>query len=209
MKTTIVITAIIALIGVGYLLALQFQPAPDNSAQIAEWKAEKQEYREVEQRLCSEIIRQKVINDSLKAIPPQIDKQIIYLQAEVDSSIAEDSLNAISEYRAGLNLLDIRTESTPELTLRELGIGAHVFRETYGLHLKIPYLYEVISGQDSLIGKQVMLIEIKDNVAILDSLTIHGLEQTIKDVKPRWWQSPLAIVIWTLIAFGLGLGLAL
>jgi hypothetical protein len=50
--------------------------------------------------------------DSLRNIPPEIDKQIIYLQAEVDSSIAQDSLNAISEYRAGLRLLTIRTETT-------------------------------------------------------------------------------------------------
>ncbi len=110
--------------------------------------------------------------DSLENIPREIEKQVIYLQAGVDSIIAKDSLNSIKEDRSGLKLLDIRPESTPRLTLREVAHGSLIFRETYGLRLRIIASNEIISNQDILIGKQENLIDIKNNVIKTDSSII-------------------------------------
>jgi len=209
MKTAIITIAVIALIGVGYLLALQFQPTPNNSALIAQHNAERQEYKSNALGMVNEIIRLGIILDSLKDIEPEIERQIVYLQADIDSAIAIDSSNAVQEYRKGLLKLSIQPESTFTLTFREIGYGGLLFAELYGMRLKVGNLHEILSEQDGLIGKQEKLLEVKDNIAVLDSLTIYGLEQTIEIVKPKWYQSPIAIVIWALVAFGLGLAVAL
>ena len=194
---------------VGILIYIQFQPVPDNSSLIAQHKAEKREYQSNAQRMTFEILRQKDVIDSLEIFTERIDTQIVDLQAGVDSSIAKDSSNAIKEYRAGLTLLDINPELTPILSLREIGHGALIFRETYGLRLKVNSCLNMISEQDNLIGKQDKLINTKDNIAVLDSLTIYGLEQTIKDVKPRWYQQPMFIASYIILSFVLGLMVAL
>ncbi len=147
--------------------------------------------------------------DSLMQVPAKIEKQVIYLQAEVDSIIAKDSLNSIKEYRSGLKLLGIRPEIAPTLTLREIGLGALTFRETYGLRLRIIASNEIISNQDILIGKQENLIDIKDNVIKTDSSIILSLELLVEEVKPTWLQSRTMILIYIILAFAGGLAVAL
>ena len=149
------------------------------------------------------------IIDSLKKLPPQIDTKIVYLQAGVDSAIASDSLNAIVEYRKGLELLEIRTETTPKLTLREVGWGGLLFRELWGMRLKIPNLNETILIQGQLIAKQDTIISIKDDIIGFNSLTIASLELLVKEVEPSWLQSPTMILIYIALAFAGGLAVVL
>jgi len=124
--------------------------------------------------------------DSLRSIPPEIEKEIIYLQAQVDSSIAQDSSNAVVEYRKGLSLLSIRTESSLTLSLREIGLGGLVFRETYGLRLNVVNLNETIYQQDNLIEKQDSLIGLQTNIISLDSLAIEKQDFRIKELDSFW-----------------------
>ena len=124
--------------------------------------------------------------DSLKSIPPKIDERIVYLQAEVDSSIAEDSLNAFAEYKKGLTLLDIRPDATPILTIREIGHGALIFRETYGMRLKIPVLQETIDSLDSFANNLSKTIDLKDNIIGINNLTIEAQDLMIKKLDGFW-----------------------
>lgn len=126
------------------------------------------------------------IIDSLKKIPAQIDTRIVYLQSGVDSAIAKDSLNAITEYRKGLNLLEIRTESTPALTLREIGIGAYTFRETYGMRLKIPVLNETIDTLSSLVMNLEKTVVLKDRYIVINHAIMAAQDLLIKELDGFW-----------------------
>ena len=179
MKNIIAVAVILGAIALAFFLGRGCSTDDITDTVIKELKARVVVEKAKAQSLNRDIffLVQKI--DSLMELPPEIEKQIVYLQAEVDSAIAQDSLNAIPEYRKGLNLLDIRTESTPKLTLYEIGSGARVFRETYGLRLKVNSYLNIIDSQDALIGKQENLLEIKDNVLMLDSLTIEAQDLLI------------------------------
>jgi len=176
----------IALLVIAFLLFKDCNDPQVTSAEIDKLKAENKEYVIEGKRHVDEIIRLQSIIDSLEAIPPEIEKEIVYLQAGVDSSIAKDSSNAIAEYRKGLNLLEIRTESTPTLTLREIGIGALTFRETYGFRLKIPVLQETIFELKNLDTSNTKLLQIKDNIIRVDSLLAAGQDLIIDELDSFW-----------------------
>ena len=186
MKNIIAVAVILGAIALAFFLGRGCSTDDITDTVIKELKARVVVEKAKAQKLNKDIffLVQKI--DSLMELPPEIEKQIVYLQAEVDSSIAQDSLNAIPEYRKGLNLLDIRTESVTSLTLREIGSGARVFRETYGLRLKTNSYLNIIDSQDALIGKQENLLEIKDNVLMLDSLTIEAQDLLIKEKSSFW-----------------------
>jgi len=176
----------IALLVIAFLLFKDCNDPQVTSAEIDKLKAENKEYVIEGKRHVDEIIRLQSIIDSLEAIPPEIEKEIVYLQAGVDSSISKDSSNATAEYRKGLRLLSVRTESTPTLTLREIGIGALTFRETYGLRLKIPVLQETIFELKNLDASNTKLLAIKDNIIRVDSLLAAGQDLIIDELDSFW-----------------------
>ncbi len=197
-----------------------FQESPSvKQAEIDKLKEQKEDYIKEAQEFNLERFYLVQTIDSLMQIPPEIEKQVIYLQEGVDSIIAKDSLNSIKEYRSGLKLLDIRPEIAPTLTLREIGLGALTFRETYGLRLKVTSLHDIIGTQDDLIGKQEGLIEINDNIISTDSLIIEAQDLRIDDLG-SWWRNR---VVWTIgvyyiyvpttqetrLGFGTGIGIKL
>ena len=190
MKTTtivIIIFLIIIFSGVaGFFIAKQFQPEPDNNTIIAQHKAEKREYVENAQRMSLEILRLEDKIDSLEMIPREIEKQIVYLQAGVDSVIASDSSKVVSEYRKGLVLLQIRPDVSLDLSTREKGLGALIFRETYGLRLKVINLNETNAELHNLAQKQERLLEIKDNIIEIDSLIFEAQELLIDELDSFW-----------------------
>ena len=89
-------------------------------------------------------------NDSLKKIPPKIDRQIVYRDAQIDSSIAKDSSNALVEFRKSLQDNDIIPDGTETPTNRELGWSAKIMSAKPKLELKVT-AYEEILFKDEVI----------------------------------------------------------
>ncbi len=129
----------------------------------------------------TEIIDLQAEIDSLLAIPPTILTQVIYKQAEIDSALAKDSSNATQEYRKGLLKLQIRTDGTKFLSLREIGYGGLLFAELHGMRLAVPILNGTIIKQDRLIDRQGKLIKIKGNQIKIDSLFIAAQEILLQE----------------------------
>ena len=130
--------------------------------------------------------------DSLENVPEQIEKEIIYLTAKVDSVIADDSSKVVSEYRKGLALLQIRPDISLDLSTREKGLGALIFRETYGFRLKTPVLEEANLELHKSIGQHKRVIAIGDSIQTVDSLTIAGFDLIIKELD-NWWRHRFSI----------------
>ena len=89
-------------------------------------------------------------NDSLKKIPPKIDRQIVYRERQIDENIAKDSTKAIVEYRRALQDNDEIPEGTKDLTYREIGIGSKLISRVPKLELKVK-TYEEIVFKDEII----------------------------------------------------------
>ena len=89
-------------------------------------------------------------NDSLKKIPPKIDRQIVYRDAQIDSNIAKDSANALVEFRKALQDNDIIPDSKETATNRELGWSAKIMSAKPKFELKAK-AYEGIVFNDKII----------------------------------------------------------
>ncbi len=214
-----IIIIILALFS-GWMISDMFRD--DSSISQAErdqLKRQKENYIRGAQKLNLErfYLYQKL--DSLENIPREIEKQVIYLQAGVDSIIAKDSLNSIREYRSGLKLLGIRPESTPTPTLREIGLGAHIFRETWGFRLNVPVLKETIFELKNLDIKNNEIIATKDSVISTDNQIIEAQDLRIDELDSFWRNR----FVWTIgvyyiyvpttqetrLGFGTGIGIRL
>ena len=91
-------------------------------------------------------------NDSLKKIPPLIDRQIIYREREINESIAEDSSNSLVEYRRSLQDNNYLPDVTLYLTYREVGLGAILMAKVPKLELKVKTYEEIVFKDDVIIS---------------------------------------------------------
>jgi len=180
MKDILMTIGVIALIILAFFIG---KKCSDTTAKttVDKWKAKVTVEEAKIKRYQKDVAILFSVIDSLESI--ELDERIVYLQ--VDSAIAADSTNAIREYRKGLQVLCYIPDETPTLTLREVGLGALNFQSLIGLKLALPVLYDKIHIRDTLISKQSTMLEIKDNIISLDSLTIDLL---IKD-KDSFWRN--------------------
>ena len=98
------------------------------------------------------VIKLEAENDSLKKIPPLIDRQIIYREREINESIAEDSSNSLVEYRRSLQDNNYLPDVTLYLTYREVGLGAILMAKVPKLELKVKTYEEIVFKDDVIIS---------------------------------------------------------
>lgn len=187
MKTIPIIIIVILTAFASIFVYSLFQSDPSiRQSEIDRLKEDKKALEEDGQRHLTEILRLDAKVDSLESIPPEIEKEIIYLQAEVDSVILSDSSKVVAEYRKGLVLLQIRPDVSLDLSTRERGLGALIFRETYGLRLTVPILHETIGTLKQSITKRDSLIASKQNIIRIDSLLAIGQDLLIDELDSFW-----------------------
>ncbi len=190
MKTAVVFIIILVLI-VGGLI--YFWPKEGIKQSVVDiLKAEKRELAidKIDQTKKIVYLEHKI--DSLESIPDKIKERVVYLQSEVDSAIAIDSSNSIQEYRKGLVLLDIRPDLTLRPTYREIGLGALIFRETYGLRLNVVNLNETNIELHNSIKQHKVVIILGDSIQVIDSLTIIAQDLIIKQLD-SWWRHRFSV----------------
>ncbi|MBS4034397.1 MAG: hypothetical protein KGZ85_08040 [Ignavibacterium sp.] len=106
--------------------------------------------------------REKEINvlknerDQLLESNQQIKIITVEATEKIDSSIAKDSANAISEYRKALLLFEDIPNNTDLLTFREIGLGSKIITEAYGMKLRINN-YEAALQKEKQISENYML----------------------------------------------------
>ena len=103
-------------------------------------------------QLKIKITKLEAENDSLKKIPPLIDRQIIYREREINESIAEDSSNSLVEYRRSLRDNNYLPDVTLYLTYREIGIGSKLMARVPRLELKVKTYEEIVFKDDIIIS---------------------------------------------------------
>ena len=102
--------------------------------------------------LVSQIVILQREKDSLLTIPPEIDRQIVYRDREIDESIAKDSSNALVEFRKSLQDNDILPDGTETPTNRELGWSAKIMSAKPKLELKVTAYEEVLFKDEIIIS---------------------------------------------------------
>ena len=118
---------------------------PDTSAREAELVG-------INDSLVSQIVILQREKDSLLTIPPEIDRQIVYRDREIDSNIAKDSSNALVEFRKSLQDNDIIPDGTETPTNRELGWSAKIMSAKPLLELKVKTYEEILFKDDIIIS---------------------------------------------------------
>ena len=103
-------------------------------------------------QLKIKITKLEAENDSLKKIPPLIDRQIIYREREINESIAEDSSNSLVEYRRSLQDNNYLPDVTLYLAYREVGLGAILMAKVPKLELKVKTYEEIVFKDDVIIS---------------------------------------------------------
>jgi len=119
--------------------------SPDTSAREAELVG-------INDSLVSQIVILQREKDSLLTIPPEIDRQIVYRDREIDESIAKDSANALVEFRKSLQDNDIIPDGTETPTYRELGWSAKIMSAKPLLELKVKTYEEILFKDDIIIS---------------------------------------------------------
>lgn len=92
--------------------------------------------------------------DSLKSLEPKIVYKYKVKEASIDSSIAADSTQSITEYRSGLASLGTKPDDTKQLTYREIGFGAKYFNQLKG-SIDLMLVKDLVNQKQSLINKQL------------------------------------------------------
>lgn len=103
-----------------------------------------------------EINELKIERDQLLESNQQIKIITIEATEKIDSLIAKDSANAISEYRKALLLFEYIPNNTDLLTFREIGLGSKIITEAYGMKLRINN-YEAALQKEKQISENYML----------------------------------------------------
>jgi len=153
-------------LGIGVLLTQQCQEPEiiDNSQEIEQ---NKRDYAILQNSFDS----LQVELDSIKSQRQKVIIKTVYKIASIDSSIAKDSLNAISEYRKALVLNGELPEGTTQNTLREIGIGARLMTDRYGLKLELKDCDNEVAN---LLNQTKVLISQKEGLA--ESNSLYGKE---------------------------------
>jgi len=131
--------------------------------------------------------------DSLLTIPPLIDRQIVYRDAQIDSSIAKDSANALVEFRKSLQDNDIIPDGTDSATNRELGWSAKIMSAKPKLELKVTAYEETVFKDEIIISDLKYQIDGYKQLRRMDKLTIEYKDKQLK-VKDSFWYDRFVIV---------------
>lgn len=94
--------------------------------------------------------------DQLLESNQSIDTITIRETAKIDSAIAKDSANAISEFRKSLLLFEHIPNDAEMLTFREIGLGSKIITEAYGMKLRINN-YEAALEKEKQISESYQL----------------------------------------------------
>lgn len=103
------------------------------------------------QQLKSQNVILKTERDSLLRLPAKIKLKVVKEIEYIDSLIKKDSTYAITEYRRGLQLWDYTLDGGDYLTYREIGLGAKIFQEGYGLQLQVKEYENIVEQDDKII----------------------------------------------------------
>lgn len=93
--------------------------------------------------------------DSLLHVKDSVRIKYVHDAAKIDSSIKKDSANAVPEYRKALELFGYKPAHVVGLTYWEIGIGAKLMTENYGMRLQIHTYKNIIQKDSSIISKYV------------------------------------------------------
>ncbi len=139
----------------------------------------------------------RLVIDSLETIPPEIRKQIIYREREINESIAKDSSNSLVEYRRSLVDNDYLPDGTLYLSYREIGLGAILMAKVPKLELTIKlYETETIPTLKASVKNYQVLYQSSQELNEIKDLTIN--EQALKIKKGEAWYN--SKILW----FGVG-----
>lgn len=116
----------------------------------------KQLESEIENK-TKEIASLKIERDQLLESNQHIKIITIEATEKIDSSIAKDSANAISEYRKSLQLFEHIPDITDLLTYREIGLGSKIITEANGMKLRINN-YEAALQKEKQISEMYLLM---------------------------------------------------
>lgn len=119
--------------------------------------------------------------DSLKNIPAKIIVEYKERQAEIDSTLASDSTQAIPLYRNGLSELDVIPDETPILTNREVGLGAGFFLELKTKRELLFSSYDLQLKQEDIIDKLRQA-----NKELIKENTLLRLKPVVRDEESIW-----------------------
>ena len=153
MKTSGIIIIVIIALALGFFLARSCEE-PEYPDLTEELEAEKK----IRESLEQESLRMMIVIDSLKNQRPQIEYKTVYIKSQIDSSIAEDSSNAIVEYKNQLVRNNELPDESDGLSFREIGLGALLMSEIPQLKLTIQN-YEQSEVQYSKIIENCKLIK--------------------------------------------------
>ena len=129
----------------------------------------------------------KFQRDSLLTANKKIKTRIIYLTAEIDSSISKDSSNAIPEYRQALTLFNYLPAAADILTLREIGLGAKIITEAYGMTLRIKNYESALNIEEEINNKFKEQISLKDSTIGIKNSSIKFWENKYKETQSFWF----------------------
>src|SRR5574343_1998469 len=127
--------------------------------------------------------------DSLLKIPQKIKTQIVYREAQIDSAIANDSTNALVQYRQALTENGWTAEGTTSLTYKEIGIGAKLMAKVPNLELQIRGYEEVILKDNEIISNLNFQIDANEDLREMQRVAIINCENKL-DKANSFWRSP-------------------
>jgi len=183
MKTQIILAIIVIILGI--VSHYGFYEL-GKSSKDKEWKAKiklyKQEVNKKEVEFNLSIMGLEHTIDSLKALQPKIVFKYLRQTQEIDSILSSDTTRntATGLYREKLALLEIKPDTTQDLTVREIGWGAKNFIELQEKRELLFNCYDVVKEQDNLVDTLKFA-----NQNLVKKIGLLELENT--DTEPSWF----------------------
>lgn len=122
-------------------------------------------------------------NDSLKNVTQKVEREIIYREREIDETIAEDSTNAVVQYRRSLTENGWTAEGTENLTYREIGIGAKGLAKLPKLELQLKLADEQIENLEQLDANNEFIKKGYQDIIQIQDLTIKDRDEQLENMS--------------------------